>query len=377
MRYMCSAHQEYWLTAVLYKHGLLFIILQSGSFDVVDDAILTCMLTHAQVLSKAEKRRKRKQEKAAAKALNAQQQPASFATAPSLAPSAQQMAHAKPISPQMTDASHRRPRVSLPSSSSQSPQGRHSPSFGVPVLKPPSASSLKVQTVASADSAATARGPHTPPEQSTPRPSHSPPTPSALPAKHEPKGARTAFQTSTQTVLTKNGQQQQQESHGGEWTRQRSRRRRAQHGQKIQPNQPAQHKKASANRPAKPFANTPANTTAKQGTRGNIIASNKHSQYEPHSKQRQAASHNADLPPKAASLNEAADRHHIRIKPANWVPQSYSAAVGPPSFWADVVTPLVGDEAPIAALLNEHKGSPKYEQLNKLTKGSRPFTTKF
>ena len=53
---------------------------------------------------------------------------------------------------------------------------------------------------------------------------------------------------------------------------------------------------------------------------------------------------------------------------------SYSAAVGPASFWADVVTPLVGDRVPIAALLNKYRGSAKYEQLIKLTKGSRPFT---
>jgi len=53
---------------------------------VVHDATLTCMLTHTQVLSKAEKMRKRKQEKVAAKALKAQQQP-SFAAAPSQPPS--------------------------------------------------------------------------------------------------------------------------------------------------------------------------------------------------------------------------------------------------------------------------------------------------
>ena len=178
--------------------------------------------------------------------------------------------------------------------------------------------------------------------------------------------------------MPKNQQQQQQESHDGKWTRQRSHRRRAQHGQKVQPNQPAQHKKASANRPAKPPANspvdTPASTTAKQGTRGNTTANNKHSQHEPHTVQRQAASNIADLPLKAASLNEAADRHHENIKPANWVPQSYSAAVGPASFWADVVTPLVGHKAPIALLLNTYHGTSKHEQLNKLTKGSRPFT---
>ena len=226
--------------------------------------ILTCMLTPIQVLSKAEKRRTRKQEKAAAKALNAQQQPACSAAAPlqplygppvhppttpadpvlsSSGPrmpnqtvssahlpsppeisvaqpppngsspqldaspmpshkSSEQMTAAKPESPQVADVPH----GSLPSSSSRSPQARRSSSPGVPVLEDPSASSSsKVQSVASAHSAATAappvkadmasapkpiaRDPHTPPEQSNPRPSHSPPTPSALPAKNEPQGA--------------------------------------------------------------------------------------------------------------------------------------------------------------------------------------------
>ena len=93
-----------------------------------------------------------------------------------------------------------------------------------------------------------------------------------------------------------------------------------------------------------------------------------------HDNQRQAESNIADLPPKAASLIEAADRRSRHTKPASWAPTSYSAAVGPASFWADVVTPLVGDRVPIAALLEKYRGSAKYEQLIKLTKGSRPFT---
>ena len=403
-------------------------------------SMLTCMPTPIQVLSKAEKRRKRKQQKAAANALNAQQQPASSAAAP-LQPlyvppapptipadpvlsssgarmpkqtvssahlpsppeisvaqpppnrsspqlddspmpshkSSEQMTAAKPESPQVADVPH----GSLPSSSSRSPQARRSSSLGVPVLEAPSASSSsKVQSVASAHSAATAappvkadmasapkpiaRDPHTPPEQSNPRPSHSPPTPSALPAKNEPKGASTPLQTSSETSLPKNGQQQQQqESHIGKWTRQRNRRRRAQHGQKVQPNQPAKDKQAKA---------ASVKTPAKQANIRNAHSSNKKSQDQLHTVQRQAASNIADLPLKAASLTEAADKHVHRIKPANWVPWSYSAAVGLASFGPDVVTPLVGHKAPIADLLKKHQGSPKHEQLNKLTTGSRPFT---
>ena len=82
----------------------------------------------------------------------------------------------------------------------------------------------------------------------------------------------------------------------------------------------------------------------------------------------------ADLPLKAASPTEAADRHPRNIKPASWAPTSYGAAVGPASFWDDLVTPLVGNKVPIAALLKKYCRSPKYEQLIKLTKGSRPFT---
>ncbi|DBA90148.1 TPA: hypothetical protein ACH3X1_003456 [Trebouxia sp. C0004] len=82
-----------------------------------------------------------------------------------------------------------------------------------------------------------------------------------------------------------------------------------------------------------------------------------------------------DLPPKAASLAKAADRQFDTIKPANGHPLSYSAAVGPPPFSADVVTPRVGDKAPISDLLHKYRGSSKHEQLNKLTKGSRPFTS--
>jgi len=60
------------------------------------------------------------------------------------------MTHAKPESPQMTDVAQRGTRGSSTSSASQSL------SFGVPVLKPPSTSSAKVQTVASAQPAVTA-----------------------------------------------------------------------------------------------------------------------------------------------------------------------------------------------------------------------------
>ncbi len=252
--------------------------------------------------------------------------------------SSQQMTNIKPEGPQVKDVSHRGTPRSLPSSS-LSPQGRRSSSrpFGVPVLKPPSASSFKVQTEASAYSAATAtppvkadmspvpKGPHTPPEHATPRPSHSPPIPSALPAKHEPKGARTSAQLLNETVLPENGQQQQQQGyHNGKWTRQRTRRRRAQHGQKVQPNQPATQNQASS---------ASVKTHAKQATRGNAHSSNiKPSQQQSRDIQRQAASNIADLPPKAAPLTEAADRHPHNIKPVNWAPQSYSAAVGPPPF---------------------------------------------
>ncbi|KAL0042512.1 hypothetical protein WJX79_001978 [Trebouxia sp. C0005] len=94
---------------------------------------------------------------------------------------------------------------------------------------------------------------------------------------------------------------------------------------------------------------------------------------KPPSSSSQDASSITDLPSNAAaSLIKAADRQ--LIKPANWVPQSYSAAVGPASFGADVVTPLVGHKAPIADLLKKYNGTPKHKQLNKLTKGSRPFT---
>ena len=148
-------------------------------------------------------------------------------------------------------------------------------------------------------------------------------------------------------------QQQHQEPQGGQWTRQTARRRKAQHGKRVKPVSPPDSKPAQIQ-------------TAKQAfkTSHNHIRDN----------QRQAASNIADLAPKAASLTEAADRHSRHIKPASWAPTSYSAAVGPASFWADVVTPLVGDRVPIAALLNKYRGSAKYEQLIKLTKGSRPFT---
>ena len=59
----------------------------------------------------------------------------------------------------------------------------------------------------------------------------------------------------------------------------------------------------------------------------------------------------ADLPLKAASLTEAADRHPRHIKPASWAPTSYSAAVGPASFWADVVTPVEGNICQLDQLL--------------------------
>ena len=288
--------------------------------------------------------------------------------------SSQQMTYAKPESPQVENFLHRGTRRSLPSSSSQSPRRSSSRPSGVPVLEPASSSS-KVQSVPLAHSATatplvkpdmspvpkpTSRGPHTPPEHSTPRPSHSPPNPSALPAKHEPKVASTPAQLSTETVL-KNGQHQQQKSQNGKWTRQSTRRRKAQHGKRVQ---------QVITQDPKP-TQTPA---PKQAQRAKPSLSSNTDQQWPRDIQRQAVRSSTDLPPKAATLTEAADRQLNTIKPANWHPLLYSAAVGPASFGADVVTPLVGNKAPISHLLDRYKGSPKYEQLNKLTKGSRPFT---
>ena len=179
--------------------------------------------------------------------------------------------------------------------------------------------------------------------------------------KHQPSQATSIVNN---TDLPKHGQQQQQqheESQAGEWIRQRAGRRKAQHGERVKP------VNTQASKPAQI-------RNATQAPRAKPSLSNNMSQKQSRDTQRQAASNNADLPLKAASLNEAADRHTDSIKAAIGQPVSYSAAVGSASFWADVVTPLVGDKVPIAVLLKKYRGTDKHEQLIKLTKGSRPFT---
>ena len=195
------------------------------------------------------------------------------------------------------------PAAQQPSSSSVTRQ-----SFYLSPLKPHVSTAAKLTT----------RGPHTPPEQSPSRPGASPPTLLYVPTKHHPTKPANVMNN---TDLPKHGQQQQQqqqEPQGGEWTRQTARRRKAQHGKRVQ-----------ASKPSRLQAST--DTTAKQAPRAKPSSRIKTSQS--HDNQRQAASNIADLPPKAASLTEAADRHPRHIKPASWAPTSYSAAVwGLPPF---------------------------------------------
>jgi len=205
----------------------------------------------------------------------------------------------------------------------------------------------------------TTRGPHTPPEQSPSRPGGSPTTLLYVPTKHHPTKPANS---KNNTDLPKHGQQQQQyeEVHTGEWTRQTARKRKAQHGKRV--------------KPANTQASKPAQIrNATQAPRAKPSLSSKTSQYQAHENQRQAVRTTTGLPLKAASPTEAADTHSNEIKAAIQ-PVSYSAAVGPASFWADVVTPLVGDKVPIALLVKKYRGTDKHEQLIKLTKGSRPFT---
>ena len=204
----------------------------------------------------------------------------------------------------------------------------------------------------------TTGGPNTPPEHSPPRPAGSPPNIPYVSTKHHPSKPAIIVNNA---VLPKHGQQQQQQLETDEWTCQTARRRKAQHGNRVQPVNSPDLKPAQTQKP-------------KQAHRARPSVSSNSSQHQLRNIQRQDVRTITDLPPKAASLTEAADRQLNTIKPANWHPLSYSAAVGPASFGADVVTPLVGDKAPISDLLDKYKGSPKHEQLKKLTKGSRPFT---
>ncbi len=240
---------------------------------------------------------------------------------------------------------------------------------GVPVLEPPAlqpSSSTKTRQSpallplkpASTAPKPTIRGPHTPPEQSPSRPGGSLPTMPYVSTKHDQTKPGNSINN---TDLPKHGQQQQhQEPQAGEWTRHTTRRRKAQHGRRV--------------KPANTQASRPAQIQhATQAPRAKPSLSNNTRQHQSRKIQRQAVKATIDLPPKAASLHEAADRHDSTIKAAIQ-PVSYSAAVGPASCWADVVTPLVGDKVPIAALLRKYHGTDKHEQLIKLTKGSRPFT---
>ena len=254
------------------------------------------------------------------------------------------------------------PRAHRPQQSSPRPSGvpvmgpaAHQPSSSAVTRQSSSLSPLKPHV--STAPKPTTRGPHTPPEQSPSRPGASPPTLLYVPTKHHPTKPANVMNN---TDLPKHGQQQQQhqEPQGSEWTRQSARRKKAQHGKRVKPVSPPDSKPAQIQ-------------TTKRAPRAKP-SSLKTSQV--HDNQRQAESNIADLPPKAASLIEAADTRSRHTKPASWAPTSYSAAVGPASFWADVVTPLVGDQVSIAALLDRYRGSAKYEQLIKLTKGSRPFT---
>ena len=261
-------------------------------------------------------------------------------------------------------ASSSAPRAHRPQQSSPRPSG-------VPVMEPPalqpSSSSKTRQSPAtlplkphSNASKPTTRGPHTPPEQSPSRPGGSPPSLYVFTKHHPTKPANTM----NNTDLPKHGQQQQQqheESQAGEWTRQTARRRKAQHGKRV--------------KPANTQATKPAQIqNATQAPRAKPSFSNNMSQHHVRDIQRQAVRTTTDLPLKAASLNEAADRNTDSIKAAIGQPISYSGAVGPASFWADVVTPLVGDKVPISFLLKKYRGTDKHAQLIKLTKGSRPFT---
>ena len=407
------------------------------------------MVSRSQVLSKAEKRRKKKQEKAAAKSLKAQQQPASFAAAPSLPPSAprvhpptapadpglslpgalmpnqsassapltpaaivtpprgsspqppdppspahkasQQMTHAKPESPQMTDVAQRGTRGSSTSFASQSL------SFGVPVLQPPSTSSAKVQTVASAQPAVTAvppvkadassaplptaKGPHTPPEQSTARPSHSPPSlllclqsmsQGSRVQEHQLKNQqrqlclRTSSSSSNKILMTINGLVR--EVVGGGLSMDRRYSPISQHSTR-KPLQTALPSPLLIALPTPLPVPLPSREPEEIPLPTISTASINHIEY----RGRLQAISQTCLPKQHLSTRlqtHILTRSSLPIGP----PQSYSAAVGPASFWADGVTPLVSHKAPIAVLLKNYRGTDKHEQLTKLIKGSRPCT---